>query len=47
MDKAISIRLDALKRVVKYEFFSLDIYVFLVPHPISQKEISRLHFFHE
>ena len=40
MDKAISIRLGALKRVVKYEFFSLDIYVFLVPHPISQKSVG-------
>ena len=45
MGKAISIRLAALKRVVKYEFFSLDIYAFLVPHPISQKEISEFHFF--
>ena len=44
MGKAISIRLGAMNRVVKYEFFSLDICVFLVPHPISQKEISEFHF---
>ena len=47
MGKAISIRLGALKRIVKYEFFSLDIYVFIVLHPISQKEISGFHFLNE